>query len=307
MSEKVSERFVVTLKKSLMCVISFAPLLNFSKIQAMESPYSKQKGKRAALIIAHPGHELRVHHWLEEAKPVVLVLTDGSGRTSKSRLESTTRILQRAGARPGSIYGRFTDAGIYEIMLQGKSDLVLPLLNETAEFLIAEQIDYVAGDALEGYNTSHELCRYLIGAAIELARRKTGREIANYDFLLTGRPDECPERLRANAIHLPLDDAAIARKLAAAEGYPELKHEVEGALKQFGKILFAQEWLRPVPNHTGINLDHAEVPYYESYGEKQKAAGHYQHVIRFREHMLPLAQAMWAEVEKVNSGSPCAF
>ena len=33
--------------------------------------------------------------------------------------------------------------------------------------------------------------------------------------------------------------------------------------------------------------------YYETYGEKQKAAGHYQHVIRMHEHIHPLAQAMW--------------
>jgi len=53
-----------------------------------------------ALIIAHPGHELRVHHWLEKTRPLVFVLTDGSGRTAQSRLHSTTRILERAGATP---------------------------------------------------------------------------------------------------------------------------------------------------------------------------------------------------------------
>jgi len=46
-----------------------------------------------AVIIAHPGHELRVHYWLEQAKPAVCVLTDGSGRTQKSRLDSTTGVL----------------------------------------------------------------------------------------------------------------------------------------------------------------------------------------------------------------------
>jgi hypothetical protein len=53
---------------------------------------------RPALIIAHPGHELRVHHWIEKTRPLVLVLTDGSGRTTQSRLASTTRILEQAGA-----------------------------------------------------------------------------------------------------------------------------------------------------------------------------------------------------------------
>ena len=254
--------------------------------------------QRAALIIAHPGHELRVHHWLETAKPQVAVLTDGSGRTNKSRLDSTTRILQRTGATPGPIYGRFTDAQIYKVMLEGQRDVIVKLLEEVADWLVAEKFDYVAGDALEGYNTSHELCRYLISAACELARRRSGRAIANYDFLLTGRPDECPPELRPNAICLRLDDAAIAHKLAAAENYPELKDEVAGALQKFGKSLFAVEWLRPVANGMELRPTAMDIPFYESYGEKQKAAGHYQNVIRQREHLFPLAQAMWDFVQQ---------
>jgi hypothetical protein len=32
---------------------------------------------KAALVVAHPGHELRVFHWLRLARPCVFVLTDG--------------------------------------------------------------------------------------------------------------------------------------------------------------------------------------------------------------------------------------
>jgi hypothetical protein len=241
------------------------------------------KPVRAAMIIGHPGHELRVHHWLETARPEVLVLTDGSGRTQHSRLPSTTRIL---------VYGRFTDAEMYQVMLLGRTDVAVKLLEEISAWLIAGKFDLVAGDALEGYNTSHEFCRFLIGAACELVRRQTGRALASYDFLLTGRPDDCPEALRPGAIHLQLDAAAIERKLAAAGSYPELQHEVEMALKQFGKTVFAHEWLRPVANDAGLKLADGK-PFYETHGEKQHAAGHYQHVIRAQEHMLPLARAMW--------------
>jgi hypothetical protein len=44
-------------------------------------------------MIAHPGHELRVHHWIERTRPLVFVLTDGSGHTGVSRLASTTAVL----------------------------------------------------------------------------------------------------------------------------------------------------------------------------------------------------------------------
>ena len=68
-------------------------------------------------MIAHPGHELRVHHWLEIAAPQVFVLTDGSGHGGVSRLASTTRLLERAGATPGPIYGRFSDRDLYHALL----------------------------------------------------------------------------------------------------------------------------------------------------------------------------------------------
>ena len=38
---------------------------------------------RVALIVGHPGHELRVHAWLGLARPVVSVLTDGTELNSE--------------------------------------------------------------------------------------------------------------------------------------------------------------------------------------------------------------------------------
>src|SRR5206468_10486420 len=70
-------------------------------------------GRRAALVIAHPGHELRVHAWVELAQPLAFVLTDGSGHTGQSRLASTSRLLDQTGASSGGIYGRLTDGVLY--------------------------------------------------------------------------------------------------------------------------------------------------------------------------------------------------
>ena len=245
------------------------------------------------MIIGHPGHELRVHHWLETAKPQVVVITDGSGLNCQPRTASTLKVFQSAGATPGPVVGRFTDTALYELMLSKETAVAVNLMQEVADWLTAGEFEVVAGDALEGTESSHDFTRYLIGAACERVRRQTGRHIANYDFLLDGSPAECPAELRASAICLRLDDAALERKLAAAYGYRELQQEVEYALKQFGKTMFATEWLRPIANEMGMNPATSAVPYYETYGEKQKAAGRFHHVIRYREHILPLAQAMW--------------
>lgn len=253
--------------------------------------------KRAALIIAHPGHELRVHRWVELAQPGTLVLTDGSGRKAESRLASTTKVLQAASAQPGPVFGRFTDAAFYEAMLSGDSKIFLNLMDEIARWLIAEQVDYVVADALEGYNTSHDICRYIVGAACETAGRSTGRTISNYDFLLTGRPGEFSSISQAEAIIIDLDDKALKRKIRAAKGYSELKEEVDFTLCEYGACSFAKEYLRPAHNRQGLGAVATAIPYYEVYGEKQKAAGYYQHVIRHREHLLPIVEALWARLD----------
>src|ERR1700742_4299674 len=67
----------------------------------------------AALIVAHPGHELRLHGWMSLARPCVYVLTDGSGHSGQSRLAATTQLLSTIRAESGCIYGRFTDAEFY--------------------------------------------------------------------------------------------------------------------------------------------------------------------------------------------------
>ncbi len=248
-----------------------------------------------ALVVGHPGHELRVHHWLETAKPVVLVLTDGSGSINQPRLHSTTRVLETAGARPGPVYGRFTDAQIYRALLDENYSLFQKLRDEIAAWLASEHAELVAGDALEGYNPTHDVCRYVIDAATELASRRLGREIQNYDFPLVGRPDACPPELESEAIRLRLDDAALNRKHEAAQGYPELAGEVEAALNALGPDAFRIECLRPCGRPAASLEPPEQPPHYERHGEKRRREGIYQQVIRYREHLKPLADALCSQ------------
>jgi hypothetical protein len=261
-----------------------------AKMADSEFPW---RGRRAALIVAHPGHELRIHHWLELARPLVIVLTDGSGHTGHSRIASTTRVLFAAGARAGAVCGRFTDAGIYELMLRGGFGGAADLLREIAGILAGEGIEYLAHDAIEGYNPSHDLCWHLAGAAALLAENVTHRKIRRFDFPLTGRPDECPAEMEAGAIRIALDDAALTRKLAAAEAYPELKAEVDAAIGKSGVAPFATEWLRPVRDWKADFADRDQRPFYEGHGEARRASGHYAEVIRREQHVMPLARSLW--------------
>lgn len=246
----------------------------------------------SALIIAHPGHELRVHGWLERERPLVCVLTDGSGHNGTSRLPSTAEVLRRAGARPGPVFGRFADRSLYEVVLEGKIDILVGLARELAETLIEQQIEQVAGDAVEGFNPSHDLCRVLTDAAATIASRRTGRRVRSYDFLLEGPPDACPAGLRDHAVRLELEAETLERKLAAARSYPELRDEVDRTFAQHGAAAFRVECLRPADPGVDLETLVEDPPSYERYGEKQVAAGYYDRVLRFREHFLPVARAL---------------
>jgi hypothetical protein len=197
-------------------------------------------------------------------------------------------------AGKGSFYGQLSDGDAYCAILNGDLDLFARLARELAAYLLTEQIEYVAGDALEGYNPTHDVCRLVINAAVEMANSGAGRKVGNFDFPLTGRPDKYDGE---HAISLQLDNKAFARKMTAARSYAELDSEVEEAIRQNYAEAFRVERLRPVDSNK-IGFEFNEKPYYERYGEQQVAAGHYRDVIRYREHFMPLAEALWQQVAK---------
>jgi len=302
---------------------------------------------RAALVVAHPSHELRMHGWLEQTRPYVCILTDGGGRSGEPRLSRTSEVLDRAGATQGTIYGRLTDLEVYAAILKGDSELFAGLVEELCEAFVAEEIEYVVGDAAEGYSVAHDICRTMIDAAIELAAYRYGHTVENFDFLVVGRPEESHNH---DAITIHLDDDAYTRKINAALAYtPKLAQDVQAALggapfqgirrfsepqlaggvdvevsasvlgalaphpklkARFADIIegvpldaFRVECLRPVGN---ASENDCEPLFYELYGEKLVAAGRYEKVIRYHEHMLPLARAIRAETEREEFCAPYA-
>src|SRR5258706_6315863 len=109
----------------------------------------RTEDRRPALVVAHPGHELRVHRWIETQRPEVCVLTDGSGHTNRSRVPSTTRTLESMGARPGPIYGRFTDYECYRMFETGDVAAPTSVVDELADWFVAREFTDVACDAVE--------------------------------------------------------------------------------------------------------------------------------------------------------------
>ena len=252
------------------------------------------RGRRAALVVAHPGHELGVHGWMELAHPVVCVLTDGSGHTGQSRLRSTTRLLAKACAPLGSIYGRF--AGL---------EPVNRVARETDPTMWHVALEYAPGlsarigeSVIRAPAGSRIIVSYdPINSAVELARRTSKRPIANFDFRIVIQQDRSVDDTVKGKVSMHLDEVAMNRKLAAVGSYSELNSYISNMINEFGTEIVQIESLQPVhPSRTDPGF--RGVPFYEEYGEKQVAAGIYSRVIRYREHILPISTALMAYAHK---------
>ena len=242
-------------------------------------------------MAGHAGHELRVHHWLEQVRPVVYVLTDGSGHGDAGRLASTSRTLARAGATPGSIFGRLTDRQVYDLLVRREVGFWGTLAIELAEALQRHEVDYLVADAAEGFNPTHDLCRYITDAAAARLARQTGGSLPVYEFDLDAAPDA--DAATAVAFRLDLDEAALERKVSAGLGYAEMRGEVEHLLARFGRAAFAVEAFRPATSGR-VRWTPDRPAEYERHGRERVARGIYQTLITYEDHLAPVQAALAA-------------
>ena len=176
-------------------------------------------------------------------------------------------------------------------IIKGEIELFIDLSEELGRELVREEIHCVVGDSREGYNPAHDVCRSMINAAVEIASRKRNQPLMNFEVSLTSQSANYSESMIGKARTIHLNEEDLARKLEAAHAYHELAPEVDQILESEGMQAIQTEWLLPVSNW-GISTTESEIPYYELYGEKQVAAGYYEQVLRYREHVLPIALAL---------------
>lgn len=247
---------------------------------------------RPLLVIAHPGHELRIWHWVTLHQPLTFILTDGGGPGGNARVGESARLLDGAGCPRGDWFGAFTDTEIYEMMLKKDGAQLAPLVLQLQRAIAAASPAIVMGDLCEGYNPSHDVCRAMIGAACELATQEGLPPRQNLAFPLIGDPMKAWMGRLTPSSTLTLDEKALSAKMAASQSYEELRQELEAALASSGSEAYAHEAFYIPPRHGGHDVLPEEPPFYERYGAKQVALGKYKHLISYLEHVLPLIKSM---------------
>lgn len=240
--------------------------------------------RRWALVIGHPGHELRAFHFCERAHPSIAVLTDGSGSHGIPRIAETRQLTVDIGASPAAVFGMLTDRDAYALLQAGDAAPLMQVVDRLSSGFLANRITAVLTDAAEGYNPVHDLCRALTEAAIH----RCGRPMELFEFDLAGSP-----RGTGDGIHLELDDAAFGRKLAAVERYSALAAEAAAAFEHYGADAFRTEFLRRAAPIALAAADY--VPYYERVGNERVREGRYATVLRYGTHVRPVIEAILRE------------
>src|SRR5262249_33838364 len=141
----------------------------------------------------------------------------------------------------------------------------------------------VVTDATEGYNPVHDLCRPIAGAACEYARR-AGLSVRQYEFAPVG----APRRPNGRDVVHELDDSTLAAKIAAARSYVPLPGALAERIGLFGAEACRRESLCAVDDWTATVEWSCGRPLYETLGEERVAAGRYDDVIRYRDHVEPI-------------------
>ncbi len=273
----------------------------------------KKTSQQNVLFVAHPGHEVLLHGWLEKARPLIMILTDGSGRSDQPRIGGAGDYVDSLGLTRGPIFGRYSDLDIYQRILEQDFEFFNGLANEVTEILLDCDAEFVVADSAEGYNCNHDVCRLLINSAIARAETISQRPLENYEYpVVGGIYTSFADQGEAEKIHL--DQSTFERKLAAVEKhYPTLFVEVRDAISRKNNPshlenvntgrrvtsqcdpdldFFRTEYLRPFTRDRDY-LDLVGIrPYYERCGEERAAQGFYAKVIRSLEHMIPIARSL---------------
>lgn len=243
--------------------------------------------RRAALVIAHPAHEIRVLHWMMLTRPRAYVLTQGarSGRDG-TRRQASERMIAALGSSVAP-WGGAWDKDLYASVMAGDSAPFIALTDELTLDLIAQETDLVVADGWQYYNLAHDLAHLMARIAALRASTALKRDIVLVDYPVV--PDElAPNATPGRALAtFELTADHVAQKRAAIVAIPDIAHEAMEIEKTEGERAHAREVLQQPLPLSQLLAPPAAKPHYESFGEERVAAGIYKDVVR------------WSHVSKV--------
>jgi hypothetical protein len=247
--------------------------------------------RRAALVVAHPAHEMRILQWLSQTRPRAYVLTQGSrSGTDTSRRRASEDLINASGATMSG-WGGVWDRELYTFVLRGDAAPFRQWTNELTDDFVRREVDVVVADAWQFYNVAHDLTHLMARLAAARASAALGRPIALFDYPVVPdamAPGACLQRVAAT---LNLSDAQAKAKQAAASAVADIVGDVADIEAVEGGEAFAREVFREPPALDALLQAPRETPLYERFGEQRVQSNIYFDVIRWR-HVSAICEAL---------------
>jgi len=236
-------------------------------------------GGRPLLIHGHPGHELRLFRWMEEHKPILFLMTDGSGRCG-ARTDYSRACAQRAGATASGIFGLASDRCWYDAILSGDLSLFRTVVDAVVEIGAAQTSPLLVSDAVDGYNPMHDLCEATVAAAVAKLRLMGLPATHLVARAVPGSGGRC-------VVDAPVEGGHLRRKLAAIAAYAPLAEEVARVLGEEPEALHRERLFQP-----SFEWPDVWTPEWERIGAERVAASKYARPIEYVRHVRPIARAL---------------
>jgi hypothetical protein len=238
------------------------------------------KSASAVLIIAHPGHELRLFDWMERERPLVFILSDGSGGAQSSRLDYSVAAIRGAGATLIEGSGQRSDRDWYAAILAGDISAFAQAAHAITAAALPMHVTLVVSDAADGYNPLHDLCQAIAGAVVaRIARQSKGPK-----FLVS---PATADAMGTRSIAWQLEDEAARRKRRAILANAPLAEEIARLLAEAPDALYTEQLLVPT-----FDWPENWTPEWEAFGRKRVTEGRFAAPITYRDHVLPIAKTL---------------
>ena len=190
------------------------------------------------LIVAHPGHELRLFSWMEREHPLVFILSDGSGSSNRSRLDYSVSSVGDAGATLIEGSGQRSDHEWYSAILTRDISAFTKVVETITAAAPTRHAPLVVSDAVDGYNPLHDLCQAIADAVVT----RIARDSKPPGFLVL---PTTASAMGIEAVTWKLEDKAARRKHLAISAYTPLAKEIARLQAEAPDALSTERLLLP--------------------------------------------------------------
>lgn len=243
------------------------------------------------VVTGHPNHELAILGLVQRLRPRLLFLTDGGG---EERVEESRRCLASLGLLAHARFLDWPEKALYQALLAHDRSPFDEIVGEVRAEILAVAPQQVLSESVELYNPLHDVTLPIVRAA---TRGLPGIEIV--EFPLIAQVPAAEERYRVQ--RLPAGRAGASLRLTAGELAAKARARDEHyrcLARQLGPVLDGLG-----PEHMALELLAAartaypepgveHVLRYEWRGRRLKEQGEVERVITYRDHFLPMVQAL---------------